>query len=571
MYTRRSFVAAAALVVGAAPLLGHTVTEVPVANRWPVIQGPGVDPQRTRFINGRGVRSRPENSHINRPDLSFLRNTDDAPSMAMVHGMVLARAMGPGFPLVAMDAATGKLAWERDETLSILGISDDKAFIVTAPKSDNGLPILKAVDVTVLTDVWAAGEREMVGSVVVPGQALVYTRVNEDSVDLVSRELESGRILWSTDITDDVDQIPGTLATDGDVVVGVNVHNNISTVMNAWDVTTGEVRWSVSGTGLLSSPAFWNDSLVVATIEGVKQIDPSSGEVISEIEMPLSRGGIVKLLITDDALIVADNENLHSIDWDSGVVNWSRSPRLAPMTQEIFVCDGVILRLEKATATSIDETVLRGYSLVDGRLELEYLPVDAEGNELNAAAFLIGSEQLFLATNQGLGTWFPSDEPLDQPQDPMFDEAFSDEELGFSYSWSTDWKALGSTQMTPNGLILQHDDLDKYVAQFAGPASGSDYNFEGNWHAVFGPYDTTLLSVQPTDAPDLPFVPENAEVLAVQYHTTLSELAENRYGLRVLIPLADDNRLVFEYLQDGLELEEGISTFATFFEHLVID
>src|SRR5699024_3960864 len=134
---------------------------------------------------------KPSNSQMNRPDLGFVQNTEVDPSMAMTHGVVLARAMGPNFPLVGMDAASGKFAWERERTPKILGFTDDIVFLVTAPESDQSLAILKAVNVTGLSDLWAVGEYEIAGSVVVPNKALVYARHNEDRIELVARDLTS--------------------------------------------------------------------------------------------------------------------------------------------------------------------------------------------------------------------------------------------------------------------------------------------------------------------------------------------------------------------------------------------
>lgn len=571
MLSRRSFVASAAIAVSAVPHVAHAVTDMPVANSWPAIHGPGVDPQRTRFIVGRGIRTQPTNLSMNCPELSFVHNTEENPSMALTHGLVLACAMGPELPLVAMDAGSGELAWQRKRTLKILGVSDELVFIVTAPESEDSMALLKAVDVTGPTDLWAVGEDEIAGSVVVPGKALVYSREFEDQIELVARDLATGEIKWTVDTTDDVGEAVGTLSTDGNIVVGDHQTTNISRIMPAWDAATGELLWMNEGPGFISSPTFYEGRLVVATVESVKLLDPTSGEIVREFELPEYIGGLVKLIVTEEALILVDSQHIHSIDWDSGAVNWSRAPRLAPATREIYACDGLILRLEKATATSFRETTLRGYSLEDGRLELEYVPVDAEQNELSAAAFLVGSQRLFLATDKGLGTWFPSEEELIRPNDPMMDQEFAHHELGFSYSWDEEWEALGSNQMTPNGLLLGHADHDKYVAQFAGPRSESDLDFTSTWHAFFGPYDNSILSAEPADAPSLSFVPQNAQIVAVTYQTTLNGLAENCFGVRVLIPLAGDNRLVFEYLQFGMDYESGIKSFRSFFDKLSID
>ena len=393
------------------PELLRRHTEMPVSAHFPEIQGPGVDPQGTRFINGRGIRKKPSNSQMNRPDLGFVQNTEVDPSMAMTQGVVLARAMGPNFPLVGMDAASGKFAWERERTLKILGVTDDIVFLVTAPESDQSLAILKAVNVTGPSDLWAVGEYEIAGSVVVPNKALVYARHNEDRIELVARDLTSGNTKWIVDVTDDIGSKPGVLSTDGNIVVDVYQTTNISIVMPAWDADTGELLWrhEAPRPGFISSPTFHDGDLVVATLEGVQLFDPTSGEVVRRLGPPHYTGGLVKLIVTDDALIVVDSQHMHSIDWNSGAVNWSRVPRQAASTQEVYACDGMILRMENATETSIRETVLRGYSLDDGRLLLEYLPMDAELNELNAAAFLVGSRQLFLATHKGPGTSLAGD------------------------------------------------------------------------------------------------------------------------------------------------------------------
>src|SRR5699024_5408823 len=122
----------------------------------------------------------------------------------------------------------------------ILGVTDNLVFLVTAPDSDENMGVLKAVNVTGPTDLWAAEEHEIAGSVVVPGKALVYSRQNEDRVELVARDMATGDIKWTVDVADDVDDIPGALSTDGNILVDVNQTTNISTVMPAWDAETGE-------------------------------------------------------------------------------------------------------------------------------------------------------------------------------------------------------------------------------------------------------------------------------------------------------------------------------------------
>ena len=572
MISRRTLIASGAASMALLPQISAAVTEMPISARWPEIQGPGVDTQRTRFISGRGIRNKPSNSQINRPELGFVQNTEVDPSMAMTHGVVMARAMGPNFPLVGMDAASGELAWEHERTLKILGVTDKFAFIVTASDSDENMVILKAVDVTGPTDQWTAEEQEIAGSVVVPKEALIYTRHHEDRVELVARDIASGNVKWAVDVTDDIGSKPGVLSTDGNIVVDVYQTTNVSMVMPAWGADTGELLWRHEGPGFISSPTFHEGNVVVATLfEGVQLLDPTSGEVVRRLELPHYIGGLVKLIVTDDALVIVDSQNMHSIDWNSGAVNWSRPPRQAASSQEIYACDGMILRMENATETSFRETALRGYSLHDGRLLLEYLPMDAELNELNAAAFLVGSQQLFLATDTGLGTWFPSEEALDPPSDPMYDRVFANEELGFSYSWDEDWSALGSTHLTPNGLIFEHASLDQFVSQSAGPVQESDDDFNGNWHAVFGPSDSSILEINPVDAPQLDFIPDAANIFAVVYRTTRPMPADLCFGIRVLIALEDNQRLVFEYLQYGVPFEDKIDSFATFFESLIID
>ncbi len=408
MITRRSFVAAAVMAGIALPGMAHAVTEMSATYKWPEIQGPGVDPKRTRFISGRGIRTELKNSEMIRPDLRFDRSAEANPSMAFTHGVVLARAASPDLPLVAMDAATGKLAWERDQTLKLLGVGGKTAFIVTAPVSDQILPILKAIDVTGPTDIWAVGEGEILGAVVIPEESIVYLRQLEDNMELVSRDIASGKVLWTTDVNDALDS-DAILSTDGQVVVGVNVTTNISRYMNAWDATTGELLWSNEGPGYISAPAFRNNELLIATMEGINLIDPATGEILQEIDLPANNGGLVQLIITEDALVIVDSERFHSVDWASGKVNWSHAPEQAASATDVYACDGKIYRIEKSAESSGCETTLRGYSLKDGSLEVEYLPVNSERTQLSATAFLIGAQHLFLGTEAGLGNWSPSE------------------------------------------------------------------------------------------------------------------------------------------------------------------
>src|SRR5699024_6525508 len=157
-----------------------------------------------------------------------------------------------------------------------------------------------------------------------------------------------------------------------------------------WDAETGELLWRNESVGFISSPTFHEEELVIATLEGVQLLDPTTGEVVRELGFPRNISSLVKLIVTDDALIVADSQHMQSIDWDSGAVNWSRAPRQAASTREVYACDGMIMRVEKATETSISETSIRGYDLEDGRLLFDYVPVDGEQNQLDAAAFLVG-------------------------------------------------------------------------------------------------------------------------------------------------------------------------------------
>ena len=570
MHTRRSFIANAALSFAVLPHVGHAVTEMPVSARWPGIQGPGVDPERTRFISGRGIRKKPSNSQMNRPDLGFVRNTDDDPSMVMTHGVVLARAMAPDFPLIAMDAASGRLAWERERTLKILGVSDEIVFIVTASDSDENMAIIKAVNVTGPTDLWAAGEYEIAGSVVVPKKALVYARQHEDRVELVARDMASGNIKWTVDVTDDIGSMPGTLSTDGNIVVDVYQTANISTVMTAWDAENGELLWRHESFGFISSATFHDEELVVATMEGVQLLDPTSGEVVRRLELPHDSSVLVKLIVTNDALIVVDSQHMHSIDWNSGAVNWSRAPMQAASTQEVYACDGMILRMENVTETASNVTSIRGYHLEDGRLVLDYRPIDADQNEVEAAAFMVGNGNLYLATNQGLGAWFATEKPLDPVSDPGQDGEYESEELGFSYRWTDDWEVQGTTFMTPHGQAFYNMVNHAAAAQYAGEARDSDSDLASSWHVTYGPDSRSINGVQMIEAPLLDFVPAEANVVAGFYHTTYNAPYDQMIGVRVIIPLDNEHRLVFEFLQAESLFDQDLPSFAVFFENLAL-
>lgn len=570
MITRRNFVTSTVAVAAIAPRRSFAVTEAPRYTWWPQIQGPAIDPARTRLIPGKGLEALPENSMLNLPELAFLQNAESNPAMAMATGVVLARALGPGFPLIAMDAVTGEFLWERERIESILGVYEDLVYVMMAPKSEGSHPLMVAVAADRPSDVWFVTEYDVTASVVVSDFALVYARDSGDGLELIARDLRSGVDLWLRDITEDRESVPEVLATNGEVVVGMREPASSVNELVAWDAFSGDLIWQMWSTGVISTPAFHKHELVVAMEEGIKRIDPASGKVLQEISLPNYIGGLVKMAFVKDAIILVDSTHIHSIDWERGEVNWSRAHRQAASTRDLMVCDGMILRIEDETETSIGENVLRGYDLTDGQLALEYRAVDSDENELDIASFIIGNGNLYLATNRGLGLWEPGDVAIESPADPATDREYSNAELGFSYAWDHDWSVLGSSSLTPNGMLLEHVDQDRYVASYAGPASESDHDFTRAWHVFFGPGDGSIREINPVASPDLDFVPADADVLAVVYRTTFTAPTDLCFGMRVLIPLEDDQRLVFEYFQYGVPFEGKIDSFATFFEHLEI-
>lgn len=573
MLSRRTLITFAATALALAPRASGAVTEAPLYTRWPQIQGPCINPSRTRLITGRGIRHEVKNSFINHPDLSFAQNQEANASMALASGMVLARSMGPTYPLVAMDAATGRVKWERERVQRILGVYENLVYIVVAPDSPGNYPILKAVVVDRPSDLWATGEYETAGSVVVPDHALVYARLNEDRSELLARELRSGKPQWHIDITGDVDGVPDILATNGEVVVGGDTASNRYRLISAWSVETGDLIWQHESSRFLSSPAFRGDDVIIATEAGVQRIDSDTGEVLSTIEMPPNNGGMVKLALTDDALILVDPERIHAIDWATGEVIWSRASVQAESTRDLIVCDGMILRVEDATETTIQENALRGYDLEDGRLILDYRPIDADQNEVKIASFVIGNGNLYLATNKGVGAWFQSDVERDPTNDPVLDREFVSDEFGFTYSWDQDWEVTGSTFMTPGGQAFYNVVNNAAAAQYAGAVRESDTDLASNWHVNLGPDTRSIRGVQPmetSEVPDLEFVPVGSTVIAALYHTTFNAPYDQVIGVRVLIPLLNGSRLVFEFLQAESLFDQDLPSFATFFENLFL-
>lgn len=570
MITRRTFLTTAAAVAAVAPRQSFAVTEAPRYTWWPQIQGPAIDPARTRYIRGKGLEALPENSMLNLPELAFLQNAERNPAMAMATGVVLARALGPGYPLVAMDAVTGEFLWERERIESILGVYEDLVYVMMSPKSEASHPLLVAVAADRPSDVWFVTEYEVTASVIVSDYALVYARDTGEGIELIARDLRSGDDLWLRDITHDIESAPGILATNGEVVVGLREPANPVNELVAWSAYSGDLIWQMWSTGIISTPAFHKHELVVAMEDGIKRIDPASGKVLHEIPLPDYIGGLVKMAFVKDAIILVDSTHIHSIHWESGDVNWSRAPRQAASTRDLVVCGDMILRVEDEDETSIRENVLRGYNLEDGHLSLEYKAKDSDDNGLDIASFLIGNGYLYLATNLGFGLWKPGDVAIESPADPAIDLEYSNTELGFSYAWDHDWSVLGSSSLTPNGLLLEHVDQDRFVASYAGPESESDHDFTRAWHVFFGSGDGSIREINPVAAPESEFVPPDAEVFAVVYRTTFTAPADLCFGVRVLIPLEDDQRLVFEYFQYGVPFEDRIDSFATFFEHLTI-
>ena len=124
--------------------------------------------------------------------------------------------------------------------------------------------------------------------------------------------------------------------------------------------------------------------------------------------------------------------------------------------------------------------------------------------------------------------------------------------------------------MTPNGLSFHGADEKGWVTQYAGPATDSDMGFEERWHASLGDMSYSISATRMMEAPALEFIPESATVLGVEYDSTFYQPYTTVYGLRVLIPLRDDNVLAFEFLQGDSRFEETVGDFSMFFENLTL-
>lgn len=570
MLSRRSLVLSGALVAVSTPFTARAVTEMPPP-AWPIILGSAVDSQRTRFVPGSGIGKAPGELIQAASELAFLQERDHSPVMAMTNGVLVARAMGPQFPLVGVDASTGEELWRRGRVDRILGARRKQVVFTTAPRSEDAFPLLKSGAIDRVSDNWAVTVGEVIGGSVLDNTALIYSQWHDEKGTLICRRLDNGAPIWLIDLDVPRESVPNVFAAYGDVVVGVSESGSHIREIYAWRLTDGELLWRLEDRPYLTTPVFRGDQLIVATRGGLHIIDAETGERVHTIRDPELVEERSRLAVTKDAAVLTSSSAILSVSWESGEVNWRRSPVQSTTRSEMLVCDGVLYRLENATASLGGVVAVRGYDLEDGRLHLEYVPTDENEKELDISSFLVANGHLLLATNRGVCTVMPGDEELTSLRDPALDGEFINEEFGFSYSWDEEWEAIGSTFMTPNGQVFQHGSTNRFVAQSAGETRDSDSDFTRSWHAVLGPDDSQILEIHPVEPPKLDFIPESAEVLGVVYRTKLPPPVELCFGVRVLVPLEGGNRLLFDYFQLEVRYEGRIDSFATFFDNLRTD
>lgn len=220
---------------------------------WPMYQR---DPTHTGFVADDG--STPIGSGLE------ARFAIDAPiftSPAVVDGRAY---LGTGDRRVlALDAASGELIWERD---------------VSSP---------------VHASPAVAGD-------------LVFTGLNDGSVIALDRR--DGQIVWKFDTDGPIFSPP---AVDG----GILYVGSGDQKLYALDALTGKKRWSYKTDGwVISSPAVWGDVVAVTSMDGYLYIiDRSTGKFRLDYRTLAALSGAV---FDDELLLVADEWGiLRAIDW----------------------------------------------------------------------------------------------------------------------------------------------------------------------------------------------------------------------------------------------------------------
>ncbi len=570
MLSRRTFVTSAA-AFSAMPLISWAQTPEAVQYDWPTIQSEAANQQRTRVVEGTGITGQPGETVTAAEDLKFPKTTENNSTMALSNYVVLSRAMGPDLPMIATDAGTGQEIWRQNRVGRLIGANRNHVAFVESPMSDGSSQILKVSQIENGEIIWELETGEIAGGAIINNQILVHTQKEGDTQTLVALALADGSSLWSSDASGFGTRIPSVFACNGSVIIGSTEPMYESIKIVAWSLETGDRLWELENEHFLTSPSFWGNEVVILAMEGLRRLDANTGEQLALIEVPDLRENLFGLAITSDATILLNFGQMTSISLQSGEVLWTRSPMQNPESYEFLVCDGVIYVLEAGDELGVSGISIRGYRIDTGEVYLDYAPVDADGNGVDIASFLVANGYLYLTTDQGIFTVLPSGKAIPKPQDPVATRTFADAELGFSYSWDESWTSTGSSFMTPNGLTFSHATNGAVAAQSAGEDRDGRRDFTRDWHANLGPDSRYITGIGPRDLPELEFVPESAEVLGVTYGATFAAPYDLLTGVRVLLPLVDDYVLILEFLQAESLFDDTIDSFATFFENLVID
>ncbi len=570
MLTRRTFVTSAA-TFGYAPLISGAQTPVADQHVWPTIQGDAVDSERTRVVDAAGIVNQPGEVITVAEDLAFPRTTEGNSSVLLSQGVVIAHAMGPDLPLIAIDANSGTEIWRTRRVSTLISASGNLAAYVIRSEHDLSLSTIHARQLTDGEKRWEIETGNIANGVIFGNDTLITVDVKDDERTIFALDLATGSQLWSQDISQFGSRVPGVFASNGEIVLGSTIPANQQSIkMAAWSLEAGEQLWEIEDEKFLSSPAFMGDEVVILATDGIRIFDAETGSESNLLEIPDLRSTFHTIAVTNDAAILMNRQQITSVSWHTGEILWARPPLQPLESNQFLVCDDVIYCIEESSENSRSGTAIVGYRVDDGGKHFSYSPVNANGEALEIASFLVADGNLYLATDQGFLTVLASEDALQPPPDPVMDRELSNPDLGFSYSWSEDWVVTGTSFMTPNGQTFSHESNGAVAAQSAGEDRDGRSDFTGDWHANLGPDSRYIRGIGPMDAPSLDFVPEAAEVLAVEYGTTFDSPYDHLYGIRVLVPLTENNVLVFEFLQASSLFYETLESFSSFFENLEI-
>lgn len=386
-------------------------------------------------------------------------------------------------------------------------------------------------------------------------------RRNEARI-LLCIELTSGNIRWQAER-----HVDNLLVSDGDVVIGIKTEHAL--YGTAWNMTDGSRRWqrkiNTFGSGLM----LVDDVVVVGALPTPMTLSVEHGSNHDAFQVSPMMDISMSLAVTGEYILARSARLLQCFHRSTAELIWTEPLIYGLAAEAWFVTDTHVLVAENDSTAVQSAGLIRGYDISTGERAFEVRPVDTDGQPLPVASFAIGEGSIYCATESGLVLFPAGNDAFAVTPNPLAGNQYSNDDLGFSYTWSEDWHLYGTDAALPDGWAFISDKYPGYVFQYVTESMDDQADLED-----YPPLNLAQLveTTKPLDAIKLPFdPPADAEVTAARFHLASPAEGLTSSGVRIRLPLADGQALVFDassWVEDSAEMLEG---FADFFVQLQRD